>query len=280
MALDALTLEYNRESRKDAARKKKTNIIAYSQLDRSNILYGVCERRLLLFETKQSERLFIQYPGKESIVGNVSKRRPWDFRPKLLKTNGEFLKDLSFKEIWDDLSEIGTTDSTILSILAAVLFKMAVMHEYEETEKECTYEDVKIDTEEVLNKGTIKFSRFEPNYSSDVMDFLNNSIPRIRDVSLEAYLLYNDLLVQNEDCKYYFRDIYVKKRPWDNKIGRYNTLLSHISIIEYLEKKVKLSELLERFQRGQGVGPIPFSRIESVTNGLIKSKTSKEIRGK
>jgi hypothetical protein len=93
-----------------------------------------------------------------------------------------------------------------------------------------------------------------------------------RDVSLEGYLLYNDLLVQNEDCKYYYRDTVDKGKDWNFKTGRINTLLSHISVIEYLQGSITFSEIMMRFQRGMGVAPLPFKNLDAITGGIITTK--------
>ena len=82
-------------------------------------------------------------------------------------------------------------------------------------------------------------------------------------------MLYNDLLVQNEDCKYYYRDTYEKEVEWNSAIGRRNTLLTHLSVIEYIQGSVKFSAIMNRFQRGRGVAPIKLGSISSITGGII-----------
>ena len=99
---------------------------------------------------------------------------------------------------------------------------------------------------------------------------LQNEIGNLRGASLEAYLLYNDLLVQNEDCKYYYRDTFQKGTTWDSSIGRRNTLLTHLSVIEYIQGSVKFSEVMKRFQNGRGVAPITLNSISTITGGIIK----------
>lgn len=61
----------------------------------------------------------------------------------------------------------------------------------------------------------------------------------IREASIEAYLYYNDLLVQNEECKYYYRDIVENdEKKWNNTTGRQNTLRTHISVISFLKGEI------------------------------------------
>ena len=83
--------------------RRLINIKAFSDLDRVSLLFNQTERFLLLAETQQGEKIFIRYPGKES--ARLSNPMPLDFRPVLLKADGTWLKDLSFGDIWDDITE-------------------------------------------------------------------------------------------------------------------------------------------------------------------------------
>lgn len=68
--------------------RRKTNTLALqslveSAIDERNLKYGVLEERLHLFTTKSGEKVFIQYPGKESIAEGGN-RRQFDFRPRIM----------------------------------------------------------------------------------------------------------------------------------------------------------------------------------------------------
>lgn len=56
---------------------------------------------------------------------------------------------------------------------------------------------------------------------------------------------------------------------WDSKIGRRNTLLTHLSVIGYIQGNAKFSAIMNRFQRGRGVAPITLGSISSITGGII-----------
>lgn len=261
-----LWMKYDKKVKNDSLDKKEFNIEQFSKLDRKGLTFQQKERRLLLHTTKDKEKIFIQYPGKESISPNDEKIRPWDFKPKLLLVNGTYIKDLSFPDIWDDLTNIHASGKTLLSILASIFFRMAVMYEYNLTEEDCYYEDID-SAGNVINKGTIRFKYYKPVFSDMVLNYLSSIKPR--GVSLEAYLIYNDLLVQNEDCKYYYRDVKVNKQKWNDNSGRYNTLLSHISVIEYLQKKLSFSQIMRRFQSGKGVAPVLLKEVPDITQDII-----------
>lgn len=265
MDINKLSLKYNREIKKDADNKRAFNIKAFAELSREGLEFKNIERKLYLYDTSSAERIWIQYPGKETLTG-----KPWDFRPKLLLQNGTSFPDLAFPDIWDDLSDIHTNKPESLEALAAILFRMAYMVDYEKESQECHFEDVSINTGAVTNNGTIIIEFYKPKFDQELLEELQLEIGSIRGTSLEAYLLYNDLLVQNEDCKYYYRDTIEKGTKWNSSIGRKNTLLTHLSVIEYIQGRVKFSAIMNRFQRGRGVAPITLNAIPVVTGDIIE----------
>lgn len=269
MNTECLQMVYRRGTNANSVEKRTRNVVSFAELDRTDLIFSQKERRLLLHETIYGEKVYIQYPGKETVSNSPDKIRPWDFRPKLLLPSGEFLKDLSFPNIWDDLADMHNADNEILSILAALFFRMAFMEGYSESTESCSFYDFEVSSERQYNQGTIRLTWFKPNLPIDIIRDIQNIIGPIRGTSLEAYLIYNDLLVQNEDCKYYYRDVNIRNDAWNSKIGRHNTLLSHISVIEYLQGRITFSEIMSRFQRGMGVAPVPVSRVPDITNDLI-----------
>ena len=262
--------ELNNQSRE----KRLFNINSFSELNRDKPLeFGVYERLLLLHTTKNNEKIYIRYPGKES--AREKNRRPLDFRPVSLSSSGIWSKNLSFGDIWDDITTMHNKDKDAICELAALFFKMAYMVDYKFVEEELDYIDVDA-TNKQIGKGKIKFAWYKLNFSENLLNYLESNLGRIRDVSLEAYLFYNDLLVQNEDCKYYYRNkTETPDKPWNPKNGRLNTILSHLSVIEYLQGRISFSEITMRFQRGMGVAPISIKEVEDVTNGIIRKKDGK-----
>lgn len=232
-------------------------------------LYDVRERMLLIKETSHGEKIFIQYPGKETISNIPDKIRPWDFRPKLLLPDGSFMNDLSFANIWDDLDELGNVDNTFLSILATIFFRMAFMVDTSYITYSYPVEDIDANTGRIVGTGAQFLSWYSFNLAGGLLEYLESIVGNIRGVSIEAYLCYNDLLVQNEDCNYYYKDTVIVGNQWKSKVGRRNILMTHISLIEYLQGNILFSNLMNRFQRGRGVAPIPLKYLPNVSNGLI-----------
>ena len=269
MIRDALAYTFNaRTDNPISLRKKLANVEAFSGLDRNGLSYQDTERRLLLYTTSLNERVFIQYPGKESI--RQANTKPWDFRPKIEK-DGSLAPDLSFADIWDDLVNLHLFDSEAVSVLAAIFFRMAYLIDYEKYTDICSYHDIIASTGNQISSGNVSLTWYRPNFTGEVYDYLNQRIGLIRGFSYEAYLLYNDLLVQNEDCKYYYREMYERGKPWKGTPGRENTMLSHLSCIEYAMGKISFSEIMNRFWRGMGVAPVPKKSIPIVTNGIINT---------
>ena len=260
-----LMLTYDSKIKKLAEEKRKYNIQTFSELQRDGLAFKKAERKLYIYNTKNNEKIWIQYPGKETLMG-----KPWDFRPKMSIQNGkDDLPDLAFPDIWDDLAEIQTGNPEALSVLAAILFRMAYMEGYNKETRVCKFEDVDIETKEIINTGNVELSFYVPEFDERIIMELQNEIGCLRGASLEAYLLYNDLLVQNEDCKYYYRDTFEKGVTWNSSVGRRNTLLTHLSVIEYIQGGVKFSAVMNRFQRGRGVAPITLNSISTITGGII-----------
>ena len=90
----------------ESKRLRKYNVEAFNSLSREKLEYNKRERRLLLYTTLLGEKIYIQYPGKESDADR-KQVMPLDFRPELQKADGEFIPDISFGDIWDILDKIG-----------------------------------------------------------------------------------------------------------------------------------------------------------------------------
>ncbi|MBV4446407.1 hypothetical protein KM799_07295 [Clostridium tyrobutyricum] len=264
---------YNREIRNIAISKRKFNIDAFANIDRKKLEFGTRERRLRLYKTQLGEKIYIQYPGKETKSANI---RPWDFRPKLKLKDGSYMRDLSFADIWDDLYRIGEHNNKALGVLATVFFRMAYMIDTRLVECQYSYQDIYTngnlynDVDEIYDESEyLKWYSYNPN--ADMMNYLNDKIGNIRGVSIEAYLYYNDLLAQNEDCKYFYRDCHDNHIKWNPNIGRLNTFLTHISVIGFLKKDLSFSQIMTKFQNGRGIAPVLIREIYDITNGLVRT---------
>lgn len=274
---DALSTTYSKQLKEDAMRKKLVNIHTFSEIERTGLHYQIRERRILLHTTARGERVYIQYPGKES-AREGDKMRPWDFKPKIMLPDGSMMSDISFKDVWNDLATISESHDSTLPILATVLFRMAYMVDHQDSEDEYECGEINFETGKIsLCKPVhLKYERYSPN--KDVLSYLQKEIGDLRGISVEAYLLVNDYLAQNEDCKYYYRDSRSGAKGWKGDIGRRNNLLTHIAIIGFLEKKIRFTEITDQFQRMRGVAPIPDKCLSDVTDHLVMSEHDRQVR--
>lgn len=261
-----MEIEYSTALKNESDEKKIFNIKSFSKLDKTGLSFGKVERRILMKEFPTGEKLYIQYPGKETVRENDP--RPWDFRPKLQLSNGEWLKDLSFKNVWDDLYMLKDF-AMDMGYLATLFFRIAYMMDATKVTKTLKYEDIDIATGKIINTGEMELSWFEYNPSEEVLSGFQISTEALRGCSVPAYLAYNDYLAQNEDCKYYYRAVCDGGGTWNTNIGRRNTLLTHMAVIAFIEGLLRFTEITDMFQRGMGVANLPTKYWEDVTGGRV-----------
>jgi len=248
-----------------SAEIRDANITAFNRLTREGLEYGHLEQRILLYQTQFGEKIYAQYPGSESQrLG--ARIYPFDFRPILIKPDGTAIPDMDFRKIWDIIDQIGGDYQRVLDILAALFLRMAFMVDYLPVNKSHRLETVDIESQQVVACGSTKFFWNRFYLADDLMAELNDRIGILGDISLEGFLYYNDVLAQNEDCKYR----YIQKEHWLPKNGRVNTCLTHLSVISHLRHEISLSKLIDRFQRGRGVAPLPQNCIEQTCGGIVR----------
>ncbi len=246
-----------------AKEQKLENIINFSSLDRNGLKYGATERRILLYETLDGEKVYMQYPGSESIRDRA-RNYPLDARPILQKADGTYLEDMDFKKIWDIIDRLGEGHKADLDVLGTVFLRIAYMLEYQHCEKEYLCETVDIKTGTVISSDQVFFTWNALNLDADVLETLNDRFRIAEGISLEGFLYYNDLLAQNEDCKYR----YLQGDNWNITTGRINNCLSHLTVISHLRGCIGISKLIDSFQR-TGVAPLPQNRFDEACGNLV-----------
>lgn len=274
---ERLKIEYNKKDvLKESKRKRKKNIASFLGISRDNLKYGVKEKRILLYETLKGEKIYIQYPGKES---TNKEPRPLDFRPELETVNGTFMQNITFGYIWDILDEIGRTHNGYLCLIAALIIKEEYMYDYQMCNEQ--YESYIVDYEnnKVSKDSPLTLEWYKLNVDDDVWFTLNDKVGDIKInnnevISLEAFIKFIDLLFQNEDCKYYYINKVEKGKvstidEYDLKNGRNSSGDANLAILSYLQKKKKLSDLLNEFQKGRGVTSYRKSDYSIVTDDIV-----------
>lgn len=268
-------------TRSESYKKRKMNINWIEGLDRKSLSFGAEERKVLMYKTSIGETLFLQYPGKESSPVTRTGRprlktaiRPWDFRPKIFLANGRPGEDLSFFQIWESILKNSSTlvekkDTDTLRLLAILFYRMAYMIDHYPNDK-LVYSY----TDEVDNsKYILSEKRYQSSYNTYIPPRIAlNACASLNwcGMSLEGFLVYNDLLAWNEDCKYYYRNEFVKKNDaWINAVGRINNLLTHIRFIGCCLNMVSLAEVFQDFSRSQGVAPASTDEIKKICSDFI-----------
>lgn len=252
-------------SKDNALVKRLDNINFIRNLPTQDLEFRTNERQLLFSVFYENEFVSIQYPGKESDA-NATTVRPWDFRPKLLLTNGTYLNDLSFKNIWDSLFDLFNGTDTVhnqhlLKLLACEFYRIAFMIDYQFIPANTTFQVTNIQTGDIEQfTSTSGIYIYTPN--DEIINELRNHYPTILGASWESYFMYNDLLALNEDCKYFYNELnstgnslsaeeYIKKGT-----GRINTMLTHIAVLALILGEHNLTDLLQTFINKKGVAPL------------------------
>lgn len=186
-------------------------------------------------------------------------------------------KDTSFGAIWDILDDISRNHNAYLKYVAALFFRMGYMHEYKKIKMSYDCEIVKISKvgEKIEKNEKIQLEWYAMQLEEDVWYTLNDKMGWInlgnnQVISFEGFIKLVDLLFQNEDCKYYYKNIVIdKKDKYKLSSGRTNSSAANLFILNYLEGNVKLSKLLDAFQKSRGVPMIKKSDYSVVTDKIV-----------
>lgn len=255
--------------RQDWTKRRRANIEWLQRLDRQGLAYGKLERRILMRCTPSGEKIYFQYPGKESALlkANGSKAlspKPWDARPKLLLPDGTTIKDLSFGELWRQVRavlEVSEDAQEDAAILATVFYRMAFMLDHRPSDGPTSPEHYECDKEgnflRSVKEATGPFEIYSP--PPNVLKHFEPHFNTVGGPSMEAYLVYNDLLAWNEDSKYFGHESPAKRQKreaaglakqdprdsWSaNQAGRVNTCLSHVGVLGYHRGIYTVEDLL------------------------------------
>lgn len=229
--------------------------------------YGQLEERLFLFTTKAGERVAIQYPGKESVNADEAKICPYDFRPKIILADGTVVKDMAFVDMWGVIEELAAGYKDFIKFISAFFFRMGRMLLHTEVTEDYRYITLDQDGNEV-SSGHRQLNWYRMVLDDEVLNSLPIHIPEIvlddgTVISLEAFFYFFEMLLQNEDSKYFY-----KKRNLSS--GRIQTSDSMLLLSSYFLGYTSLSTLLQRYISGFGVAKCPITEIPSATGNLIE----------
>lgn len=250
----------------DALFKKEFNINSFANLEREGLKYYSRERRILLESfANNGEKLYLQYPGKESVRNPPM---PWDMRPKLDSEIDNGYYDLAFNEVFRDLKRFSYRSKDKLQTLAYIFCRMAFMMDHKLVSGEYTtylygrdYGVLDLD-----NPVSLHYYAFRPDRI--ICDWLEDEIGEIRNMSALCYLQLNDIIAQNEDCKYYYQSIQTGHK-WSPSVGRYNMLMTYVNIVGnllYVDGCIVANTK-------ETVSPVNISSISEITGARVIPKT-------
>ena len=272
----SLRTEYNRQMSRCSKELRRQNITAFFSLSREGLEYNNTENRLQLYSTLAGEKICIQFPGKESQNATAM---PYDFRPRLVYADGSLMQDASFGFIWDIIEGIGKQHKDYLSFVATLFFYLGYMCSYEAVQELCPCDSVTFDQgrEVIAPSAPIDFSWNKLCLSDDVWYSLNNyiqaiPIPGNQSISFEGFIKFVDLLLQNEDCKYYYRNVVINgDENYNLENGRTKTADANLLVIDYFEEHKRISTLLNHFQKSRGVPSFRKAEYPIVTGGIVSN---------
>lgn len=265
-----LKCTYPSEVTTDTQNKRLKNIqeiqtLIGEAIDSGGLTYQSAEERIHMYTTQAGEKIYIQYPGKESVLTGA-KCRPYDFRPKIVTAEGRKLRDLVFADMWRIVEDLNEGHHQLLKLMATLFFRLGRMTLHRDIEQEYVCESLDAD-ENVVHTVNRNLHCFRVDISADIMESLNFHagslhIDERTTISLEAFLYFFELLLQNEDNKYYFK-------KGNLTSGRIPTSDSMLLLSAVLFGRIKLSVLLQRFVSGFGVARCSVREIEPATDGLV-----------
>lgn len=272
--IDALKLNYSSKILDESRKKRLYNIMSFSGINREKLSYNFVEKRLLLYSTLENETVGIQYPGKET-VEKVPK--PYDFVP-IIQINGENIGiNMSFGDIWDVFTSLAKSHKDYLCYIAALIYDMGYLQRYDKTIDNYKTEIVNAKTNSVVSSSSESLEWYRMSISDDLWYTLNDRFGPIvlengQSISVEAFIKYVDLLLQNEDCKYHYINTKLKGNTNYEKSlnnGRIGSSHANLLVLNYLQEKEKLSDLIDSFQKGKGTASFRKADYQIVTDDIV-----------
>lgn len=238
-------------------RKRRTNIEIFNtmienDIDNNELKYNETEYRVKVYETKKNESIYIQYPGL--ISSRNTKPFKMDYKPIIVNASGEECVNATFQKLWDVFEAIVERHKELLSVLSLLFFRMGRMIKYDYTAvDEGNIMLVKSVNSITDTHNSRPFKIYKLLLEDDEIEALNYNAGSVEfqngfRVSFEAFLYFFEMILQIEDCKYYiFNDGSLKS-------GRVSSSDSMLLLASYYNKKITISEMLQKFINGQGVG--------------------------
>ena len=263
--MNLLKLEGNGKTA-EASDRRRVNLSFIEQLSLEGLSYQQKERMILLYKTQSGEELYLQYPGKESV--RSTNKNPRDFRPKIIFNNKQG-PDLTFGDVWGSFFDLLKTHSIsddkflkAIDYLIVLFYKSSYYIDFITVDNPVFFcknrkDDVIKDSGDASFQGPVLI--FNQDIHRSMFEFIEDKIGKLCGMSIEGFVLYNDILAWNEDYKYYSRAL-ANGLDWSgNGVGKPNNPLTHIHILGYIRGEFDISDVLMRFVQRRGVS-VPNNR--------------------
>ena len=238
------------------------------EIEKNELVFGKKEERILLFTTKVGEKVFIQFPGKETqeTLSDGRIKHPFDLRPTIEKPDGTKVKDFTFKDLWIVVEIFNEIHKDFNTPLSCLFFRQGRMNIHKKVSENYTYEIIEDGV--ITSKGTIPFEWYSLDFEDDLRNTFHFFGEKIKldektIISLETFIYFFELLLNNEDNKYWYR-------KGNLTSGRVKTSESMLLLSTTLNGTMRVSELLQRFINGLGVPSCSIKEITPSTGDLVK----------
>ena len=269
-----LRLDYSSNILDDSRKRRLYNINSFNGIDRARLSFNSAEKRMILYSTLQNEAVGIQFPGKETVEKTP---KPYDFIP-IIQLNGKNLGlNMSFGDIWDVFTSLAKSHKDYLCYIAALIYDMGYLQRYDQVKENYRTELVDVKNDYVLYTSYETLEWYRMNISDDLWYTLNDRFGPIilengQSISVEAFIKYVDLLMQNEDCKYHYINTKVNSKPQYERTlnnGRIGSSHANLLVLNYLQEKEKLSDMIDSIQKGKGTAGFRKADYQIVTNDIV-----------
>ena len=239
------------------------------EIEEKNLKSGEKEADLLFHETSKGEKISIRFPGKETLPrGKDSKVYQQDFRPKIITRDGEELPDLTFEDMWSIMDCINENAKKYMKCISLIFFRMGRMMDYE-----CKNEKMKLTCEG--QEELVDLNLWRIHFDEECFKSLDSGIESIilfdkYKISYEAFIYFFELILQNEDGKYY-------DKKGNLSSGRTNTSDSMLLLASFFAGFTGISSLLHLFVRGKGIGKMTKEQMMKYLGNRIEIYDARDI---
>jgi len=259
--------EYDSDVRRYVHRTRFDNMGSFRRLVTSlgeGYRYDDLERCILVHTTRSGESIYIRFPGRGTIQGTSN---ALDFKPVVVQPDGVVLPDLSMSDIWMGFENMVSGCDACIRVLGHSLYNMFTFTDHKKRTIGEIMVDVPVPPENPSPAVNVDVWIYSPEgLINDIMDSVDDVSRKVLGMSMEAFLVYLDLMCQSDDCRY---NIGGFSDSMDYRRGRPNALKTHMAVLGTLAGVMPLGNLLHLFTVGRGVARISDTDMYDIAVNLM-----------